>query len=114
MKYLALLLPAALSVSCVSSSRPDSRVLSRTYLSAYVNNVHKPPIHAFYNGHPAGEIRVTYEITRPGSQPTRYTSLVKPYENLTVAPASAGDLKIIATDFTDPFYISHDPLYLAR
>lgn len=91
--------------SCVSSTRVDSRELARSYISQYVNNVRKPPINALYNGHPAGQIKVTYDLECPGSPVVRKSVLVNAYENVTVSPATCR-MTIVEMDFTDPFYIS--------
>jgi len=104
-KYL-LLSSVILSVAACapgSSSKTDSKAVSKSYLSTYVNNVMKPPRHSFYNGHPAAEIRVDYELTKSGEKPTRHTAIVKPYENVVVT-TTAHELKITGTDFTDPFH----------
>ena len=110
MRYL-LVSSAILSVAAcapASSSKTDSKAISRSYLSAYVNNVMKPPRHSFYNGHPSAEIRVDYELTKAGSKPTRHTTLVKPYENVVVTTTDH-ELKVIGTDFTHPFHRGDAP-----
>lgn len=105
MKSLLILGFAIACVSCASSGKTDSREVARSYISQYVNNVRKPPINALYNGHPAGQIKVTYDLECSGSPVVRKSVLVNAYENVTISPATC-KMTIVEMDFTDPFYIS--------
>jgi len=103
---LLLLSSAILAVTACApgpSSKTDSKAVSRSYLSTYVNTVMKPPRHSFYNGHPSAEIRVDYELSKQGSATTRHTVLVKPYANVVVTTTDY-ELTVTGTDFTDPYY----------